>query len=301
MENPNLMKNKELLSMLACPVCKSSVRLNEGKNMLVCTSCGREYGFKKGIPVMLDEESKNKIEKEWQKMEKISIKSPLSIKLTRRLLAPLPYFWHEQDKKIESIIQKLGSQATYLNVGSKASRLIEGIINLDIDTFQNVTVVGDAHALPFVDDSIDCVFIMQVIEHLQNPFLAIKEIFRVLKNGGHVFALVPFLEGYHTYPSDYQRFCQTGVQELFSEFENVELCVAAGPGSTLSWVIREFIAVLFPFSNNRLVYSIIREIIGWLTFPFKYLDIIMSRKKYASKIANSFFYLGKKTRETVDK
>jgi SAM-dependent methyltransferase len=269
--------------------------------MLVCTNCGREYGFKNSVPVMLDEKSKNNIEKEWQKMEEGSIKSPLSSKLTRRLLAPLPYFWHEQDKKIESIIQKLGSHATYLNVGSKASRLIEGIINLDIDTFQNVTVVGDAHALPFINDSIDCVFIMQVIEHLQNPFLAIKEIFRVLKNGGYVFAQVPFLEGYHTYPSDYQRFSRTGVEVLFSEFEEVEQCVAAGPGSTLSWVIREFIAVLFPFSNNRYVYSIIREITGWLTFPFKYLDIIMSRKKYASKIANSFFYLGKKIRETVDK
>ena len=287
--------------MLACPVCKSPVRLNESKNMLVCTDCGREYGFKNGVPVMLDEKSESNIEKEWQKMEEGSIKSPLSSKLTRRLLAPLPYFWHEQDKKIESITQKLGPQAAYLNVGSKASRLMEGIINLDIDAFQNVTVVGDAHVLPFINDSIDCVFIMQVIEHLQNPFLAIKEIFRVLKNGGYVFALVPFLEGYHTYPSDYQRFSRTGVQELFSEFENVELCVAAGPGSTLSWVIREFIAVLFPFSNNRLVYSIIREITGWLTFPFKYLDIIMSRKKYAGKIANSFFYLGKKTRETVDK
>jgi uncharacterized protein YbaR (Trm112 family)/SAM-dependent methyltransferase len=295
------MKSKALLSILACPVCKSTVRLNESKNMLVCTNCGREYGFKNSVPVMLDEKSKNNIEKEWQKMEEGSIKSPLSSKLTRRLLAPLPYFWHEQDKKIESIIQKLGSHATYLNVGSKASRLIEGIINLDIDTFQNVTVVGDAHALPFINDSIDCVFIMQVIEHLQNPFLAIKEIFRVLKNGGYVFAQVPFLEGYHTYPSDYQRFSRTGVEVLFSEFEEVEQCVAAGPGSTLSWVIREFIAVLFPFSNNRYVYSIIREITGWLTFPFKYLDIIMSRKKYASKIANSFFYLGKKIRETVDK
>ena len=301
MENPNLMKNKELLSILACPVCKSPVRRNERKNMLVCINCGRGYSFKNGIPVMLDEESKNKIETEWQKMEEGSIKSPLSSKLTRRLLAPLPYFWHEQDKKIESIIQKIGSQATYLNVGSKASRLIEGIINMDIDTYQNVTVVGDAHALPFINDSIDCVFIMQVIEHLHNPILAVKEIFRALKNGGYVFALVPFLEGYHTYPQDYQRFCQTGVEELFSEFEKVELCVAAGPGSTLSWIIREFIAVLFPFSNNRYVYSIIREIIGWLTFPFKYLDLIMSRKKYASKIANSFFYLGKKTRETVDK
>ena len=44
----------ELLEILACPKCKSDVRL-EG-NKLVCTNCGREYRIEDGIPIMLVED-----------------------------------------------------------------------------------------------------------------------------------------------------------------------------------------------------------------------------------------------------
>ncbi|OGV59436.1 MAG: hypothetical protein A2283_09225 [Lentisphaerae bacterium RIFOXYA12_FULL_48_11] len=49
--------SKELLNILACPKCKTSVKL-EG-NTLVCTnsSCGLVYPIRNGIPVMLIEEA----------------------------------------------------------------------------------------------------------------------------------------------------------------------------------------------------------------------------------------------------
>lgn len=51
------MIDKELLDILACPACKSPVRL-EGER-LVCTSpsCGLRYPIREGIPVMLIEEA----------------------------------------------------------------------------------------------------------------------------------------------------------------------------------------------------------------------------------------------------
>lgn len=45
------MIDKELLNILACPLCKESVRLDGEK--LVCVKCGRRYPIKNGIPVML--------------------------------------------------------------------------------------------------------------------------------------------------------------------------------------------------------------------------------------------------------
>ncbi len=45
----------ELLAVLACPVCKTSVRLDE--NELVCDACGRRYQIEDGIPIMLVEDS----------------------------------------------------------------------------------------------------------------------------------------------------------------------------------------------------------------------------------------------------
>jgi uncharacterized protein YbaR (Trm112 family) len=47
--------DEEFLSLLACPVCKTSVR-REGEQ-LVCETCGRRYPIRDGIPVMLVEEA----------------------------------------------------------------------------------------------------------------------------------------------------------------------------------------------------------------------------------------------------
>ena len=49
------MIDKELLEILACPACKTPVRL-EGER-LICTSCARRFPIRDGIPVMLIEEA----------------------------------------------------------------------------------------------------------------------------------------------------------------------------------------------------------------------------------------------------
>ena len=49
------MIDKELLEILACPVCKVEVRL-EGEQ-IVCTKCGRRYPIRDDIPVMLEDEA----------------------------------------------------------------------------------------------------------------------------------------------------------------------------------------------------------------------------------------------------
>jgi len=51
------MIDKELLGILACPVCKSGVELKADK--VVCTICGRAYPVRDGIPVMLVEEAES--------------------------------------------------------------------------------------------------------------------------------------------------------------------------------------------------------------------------------------------------
>ena len=51
------MIDKELLKILACPACKSSVELKGNK--ICCAGCKRKYPVKDGIPVMLVEESES--------------------------------------------------------------------------------------------------------------------------------------------------------------------------------------------------------------------------------------------------
>lgn len=49
------MIDKEFLDILACPVCKTEVRLEQEK--IVCTKCGRRYPIRDDIPIMLVEEA----------------------------------------------------------------------------------------------------------------------------------------------------------------------------------------------------------------------------------------------------
>ncbi len=51
------MIDKELLDILACPVCKVSVKLTEDKQGLKCPECHRIYPIKDDIPVMLVDEA----------------------------------------------------------------------------------------------------------------------------------------------------------------------------------------------------------------------------------------------------
>lgn len=51
------MISKELLEILACPVCKNDIVYNEEKQTLTCASCHRQYPIREEIPVMLEEEA----------------------------------------------------------------------------------------------------------------------------------------------------------------------------------------------------------------------------------------------------
>jgi uncharacterized protein YbaR (Trm112 family) len=47
----------ELLEILACPVCKVPVKLEDDENALFCDQCRRVYPIRNEIPVMLVEEA----------------------------------------------------------------------------------------------------------------------------------------------------------------------------------------------------------------------------------------------------
>ncbi|MDP8261884.1 MAG: Trm112 family protein [Candidatus Ancaeobacter aquaticus] len=58
------MVDKELLDIMACPECKSDVKL-EGEK-IVCTNpdCGLKYPIRDGIPIMLVDEAEKPVKKE---------------------------------------------------------------------------------------------------------------------------------------------------------------------------------------------------------------------------------------------
>lgn len=73
-------------------------------------------------------------------------------------------------------------------------------------------VFGDAAALPIRNSTIDCVLLLDVLEHLPEPERSLEEITRVLKPGGRVLILMPFAYPVHDAPFDFQRYTRFGLQ-----------------------------------------------------------------------------------------
>lgn len=90
-------------------------------------------------------------------------------------------------------------------------------------------IFADAAALPLASGSVDCVLLLDVIEHLRDPGAALDEATRVLRPGGRVLLRVPFAYPLHDEPLDFRRWTQHGLAILAkSHGFRVETIVAHG-------------------------------------------------------------------------
>ncbi len=87
--------------------------------------------------------------------------------------------------------------------------------------------------LPHASESVDTVLLFNVLEHLYNYSLVLSEIKRVLKPGGQLLGVVPFLVAYHPDPHDYWRYTKETLHKIFTAagFSHIEIkSFGYGPG-----------------------------------------------------------------------
>ena len=204
-----------------------------------------------------------------------------------------PYPAPRWAKAVKKVLRQLGPEAKILDLGSGLDRRTPNTINLEIEATPNVDVLGDGHRLPFKDAVFDAVISEAVLEHVQDPNRVVSEMHRVLKPGGVVCAAVPFLQGFHASPHDYQRYTVPGFNHLFSAFTQIEGGACAGPTTSLHWIFREYVGLLFSF-GNLLLAKLISLVVGWVTFPAVWLDYLLIHNRHAHILASAVYFIGRK-------
>jgi len=215
----------------------------------------------------------------------------LKDKLKRWLKPPDPVYNSEKKKLMNLINKYLKNNGKVIDLGGGNRELAKGILNFDICMDDNVNILGDAHLLPFKNETLDFVISTALLEHVKRPRIIVNEILRTLKKQGIVYVQVPFLQGYHADPHDYYRFTIEGIQELFCDFEMIEKGVCVGPISVLVWYLRKFPTIFF---KNYFINKAIEFVTGWLLFWLCYVDIFFIKAKNAHVLASGIYYIGKK-------
>jgi len=138
------------------------------------------------------------------------------------------------------------------------------VINLEIAPYITTDVVGIAESLPFKDNSFDAAVSIAVLEHVRDPFLAAKEIMRVVKPGGTVLVAVPFLQPRHGYPNHYYNMTEQGLENLFQSGLSEYQCTIPDSGlphAVLTWVLRGLHNGLPESEREEFLSMTIREIV----------------------------------------
>lgn len=114
-----------------------------------------------------------------------------------------------------------------------------------------VDLMGSAYAIPAPDGSFDSALCSAVLEHLEEPEAAIRECFRVLREGGTAVFSVPFIWHLHEEPRDFFRFSKHGLHYLFEKagFEIVAIEPLSGFWVTFGQL---FVYNLYRFNRGPL-------------------------------------------------
>lgn len=109
-------------------------------------------------------------------------------------------------------------------------------IGLDMSSGPNVDYVPeDPYCWDYLqDESFDFIISGNAFEHIEFPWLTIKEIYKKLKKKGFACILAPFSLGEHKYPKDCYRYYSDGFIALakWGGFKVVEATVGGVPQGT---------------------------------------------------------------------
>lgn len=195
------------------------------------------------------------------------------------------------EDQIRRTLERLPKDAKILDVGAGGRRIVPQVVAFDAVSADGVDIVGDIHAMPIDSETFDCVFCTGTLEHVADPWQAIREIHRVTKPGGIVHIDVPFIQGYHADPTDYWRFTLDGLRLLCRPFKELDAGVHIGPTCGMVWIVREWANSI---CNDRIISNLMLISAAIVMAPIKYLDYFWMRSARSHRVASAFYFRGQK-------
>jgi len=169
---------------------------------------------------------------------------------------------------------KLAAPYVTQHVGLDHPQTLHGINRVD--------VVATAYNLPFGDFAVDTVLCTEVLEHLEEPELALKEFARVLRPGGTILITAPFIWHIHEEPRDFFRYTCYGLDYLAKRAGLHVLDVRPLNGFWVTWA-QLLVYVIYGYNKGPLRFIPVIPLLGLLLQGCGLLmDKIDKRPRWAS-------------------
>ena len=106
----------------------------------------------------------------------------------------------------------------------------------------------------------DCIVIFNVLEHLLDPNLALRNLSTICKKNGIIIGSTPFLFRVHGAPKDYSRFTKDHLIELLksNNFKNIEIIeLGTGPFLACISLLRSYLKHLPIFYQLLVLFALV--------------------------------------------
>jgi len=277
---------QKLLTVVCCPNCHAKFASSFDNSVFTCDKCG-VTAERHATQICCGGFTVSDVKTDWLNEVKERAKRYLGTNYQTAIELISPVYAGFLNRRIT---QYLGSfdlpNQLVADLGAGPLRHDPNLICCDGMNYASVNLVTDLEHLPLPACSLDGVMSVAVLEHVTDPRNHVTEMFRVLKPGGRAMVYIPFIQGYHASPYDYQRFTISGMKQLFNDFELISVEPGAGPTSGMIWVVQEWLAMVLSL-GIRPLYKLIMPM-TYILSPIKFLDIVLRHHPAAANIDSGF-------------
>ena len=183
-------RGRRIEALLRCPKCGGELERGEGG--FVCGGCGQPIRTNEFGTLLVDETYAGL---DWRQAVATS---------------------HGYPPEAAKVILDSGD-GLVLDIGAGLRENLPNVVQLDAIAFPTTDLSANAEALPFADESFDGVVACNLLEHVSRPDAVVREMRRVCKVGGRIYADFTSVHPYHGFPYHYFNATETGLDYLMRE------------------------------------------------------------------------------------